>query len=372
MQTDVLIIGGGPAGAATALSLLRYSGLKVTVVENTALDQVRVGENVSPALFGLLEYIGIDRESFGPGCFAEGYSSKASWGSAQISTRDSLFTSQGGNFQMDREQFDLHLLGTVIQRGGYVFPRTRCITIQQERDGMWDVVLQHRDSRTFRLSARYIVDATGRQSKIARMLGIEPEKYDQLLAVGAFLQPEETRTLPQELLLEAAAEGWWYTACLPGQKLVATFFTDADQVATLQLNKPDRWSELLAQTNHTRRAVSRTQALGNIWTRNAFSQLTDCTQRDNFITAGDAAAAFDPLSSMGIGFALSSAIQASRAILEHAQGAYDAVMHYQQDINRIFDDYRGRQHEFYRKESRWPGTAFWQRRHAPVSELSPV
>ena len=369
MQTDVLIIGGGPAGAATALSLLRYSGLKVTVVENSALDHVRVGENVSPAIFDLLNYLGIHRDDFRPGSFTEGYSNKAAWGGSQLTTRDSLFTSQGGNFQLDREEFDLHLLEQVMLRGGIVFPRTRCLSLRQSEDRKWEAVFQHRDKRSFEIQARYVIDATGRQSKICRLLDIASVKQDQLVAVGAFLQPQDDRsTISQELLLEATEEGWWYTASLPGRKIVASFFTDADRAAELQLTKPEAWLEQIRQTRYARQAVSHTQSLEPLWTRNAFSQLNDFSQRENFLAVGDAAAAFDPLSSMGIGFALSSAIQASRALLESDQGTIGAINGYQQDINRIYNDYQELQQQFYRKEQRWTAAPFWKRRHAPIAE----
>ncbi|SHF26148.1 Dehydrogenase (flavoprotein) [Pedobacter caeni] len=366
MQTDVLIIGGGPAGAATALSLLRYSGLKVTIVEHSTLDQTRVGENVSPALFDLLNYVGIHKNDFGSDSFIEGYSNKASWGSPYISTRESMFTSAGGNYQIDREKFDLHLLEQVVSRGGIVFPRTRCESLKQREDLQWEASLKHRDYQNFNIHARYVVDATGRQSTVSRQLGIESIKYDQLVAIGAFLKTTDDRSISQDLFMEATEEGWWYTAALPNQQIAVAFFTDADRASALQLHKTENWCQMLKQTTHTLHRTSNTISNEPLWTRNAFSQLNDCSARKNFIAVGDAAAAFDPLSSMGIGFALSSAFQAAAALMENHKGDTKAIDRYQQDISRIFHSYQDLKLQFYHKEQRWPEASFWKRRHSFV------
>ena len=56
-QVDVLIVGGGPAGASAALSLLTYSEHTVLLVEQSNLEQTRVGEHVSASLFDFLHLI---------------------------------------------------------------------------------------------------------------------------------------------------------------------------------------------------------------------------------------------------------------------------------------------------------------------------
>lgn len=57
-RVDVAIVGGGPAGTAAALALLRFTRHKVVMVEGTCYDQPRIGETVSSAALPLLEYLG--------------------------------------------------------------------------------------------------------------------------------------------------------------------------------------------------------------------------------------------------------------------------------------------------------------------------
>jgi len=46
-EVDVAIVGGGPAGAAAALTLLRYTPRRVAVIERSAFETPRVGEAAS-------------------------------------------------------------------------------------------------------------------------------------------------------------------------------------------------------------------------------------------------------------------------------------------------------------------------------------
>jgi 2-polyprenyl-6-methoxyphenol hydroxylase-like FAD-dependent oxidoreductase len=57
-EFDVAIIGGGPAGSAAALTLLRYSKLRPVILERSSYDVWRVGETLSPGVFPLLNYLG--------------------------------------------------------------------------------------------------------------------------------------------------------------------------------------------------------------------------------------------------------------------------------------------------------------------------
>lgn len=362
LQTDVLIVGGGPAGTSTALSLLTYSDLDVTIIEQSGLNGIRVGEQVNPSIFDLLDYLKISREDFENGSFISGYSHNAAWGSDRISTRESIFSTQGESLQLNREHFDLHLMQEAAHRGARIFPKTRCLDYRQLDNGHWEIDLMHHSKGEFTIETRFLVDATGRQCHVSRKLGIGSQKFDDLLAVGAFLRLPEGQSIRQDVLIETVEDGWWYCAALPDQLISLTFFTDADIVKQKQLHKPENWNAHLAQTAFMKRKVQGAYAEDGTWVKNAFSQLTDCTLRNHFITVGDAACSFDPIASMGIGFAISSACHAARAIMDVANGHTETISAYQQGVQHIFNGYLGTKSHFYRKEQRWNQSLFWKRR----------
>jgi flavin-dependent dehydrogenase len=360
-ETDVLIVGGGPAGTSTALSLLKYSNLKVTIIEQNALDTVRVGEQINSSLFELLDYIGIKKSDFENNSFIPGYSSLAAWGSSRITSRDSIFSTQAESFQLDREQFDLLLLEQASQKGALILPRTKCTDFRQTETN-WVIDLKHETKGDFTANAKYLIDATGRQSNVCRKLGLSSAKKDDLVAVGVFLHFEDSNILKQDILIETIEEGWWYCATLPNQQMTVTLFTDTHIVKEKKLKKIENWNKLLLDTVHIKNKIKNASSLENFWVKNAFSQVTDSTSISNFLAVGDAAASFDPISSMGIGFAISSACHAAKAIIDYENKNQSSISNYQQNVNAIFNNYLTIKTQFYDKEKRWQDAPFWKKR----------
>jgi len=83
---------------------------------------------------------------------------------------------------------------------------------------------------------------------------------------------------------------------------------------------------------------------------------------DDWIACGEAAASFDPLSSMGIGYALASGIQAARIAAATLAGDGNAAALYATDVRRHYDAYLTKRRAYYAIEQRWPESAFWKRR----------
>lgn len=366
IQTDVLIIGGGPAGTSAAISLLKHGGdLRVMLVEQSNLDQIRVGEHVSSSIFGLLKYLGLEPKDFENGCFLTSHGTTSYWGSDIPMTRDAIFSAERPACQLDRRIFDLTLLKQVADLGGIVLPRTRCQGYDQLENHNWQVKLHHAEKGMLSVDAKFLIDASGRQRSTSRLLNIPSDKHDALFGIGAFLAIKG-RNLPSDQMMESTELGWWYSATLQGNYTTTIFFTDSDIVSESEISKPANWYKQLQQTRFVKERIAGfNPAAINLWSRSAHTHISNIAHSRNFIAIGDAMASFDPISSMGIGFAISSACNAAAVVmLELNESDANRIAVYQADVNRIFNNYLQQQKKVYQQEKRWPESGFWKRRTA--------
>ncbi|HEY4197594.1 MAG TPA: lysine-epsilon-oxidase maturase LodB [Mucilaginibacter sp.] len=364
LNTDVLIVGGGPAGASAAISILKYgNNVSVTVVEQSDLDQIRIGEHVSPSIFDLLKYLNLTTDDFDEGCFLKNFGTTSYWGSEIPMMRDAIFTADKPGCQLDRKIFDLTLLKNVDDLGGIVLPRTKCVAFEPLQDHTWQVKLNHTERGVISIHTKFLIDASGRQGSTSRQLKIPLEKHDKLFGIGAFLKIAG-RTLPNDQMMESTELGWWYSATLSNNYTATVFFTDSDIVSEYELSKPSNWNSLLQQTSYIKdRIAGFDTSEVNPWVRSAHTHLSDVSTSRNFLAIGDAIASFDPISSMGIGFAISSGCSAaSIVLLELTEPDPERIVVYQKDVTRIFENYLQMQKKVYSQEKRWPSSKFWNRR----------
>ena len=83
---------------------------------------------------------------------------------------------------------------------------------------------------------------------------------------------------------------------------------------------------------------------------------------DGWLAAGDAAVAFDPLSSQGILTALYTGMKAGQALAAHLTDDSSALDAYAARLEEIHAAYRRNYAHFYAYERRWADRPFWRRR----------
>ena len=94
----------------------------------------------------------------------------------------------------------------------------------------------------------------------------------------------------------------------------------------------------------------------------ANSAVTQPTVGNAWLTVGDAALSFDPLSSQGIFNALYTGLAAAESACRFLQGEISNFAEYQQQLESIRDAYERHLQEWYRSEQRWSEEEFWKGR----------
>ncbi|MEV4190463.1 tryptophan 7-halogenase [Streptomyces toxytricini] len=356
---DVVVAGGGPAGTATALALRRAD--RTVLLADAATGPPPLGEALPAAARVLLRDLGtqdvLDVRHHLP-CYAN----LSAWGSDDLAAQDSILDPHGHGWHLDRGCFDRELRERARLLGADVAERTTARPADRSGDGTWTVELRGpRERRTVR--CRWLVDATGRRAGLATAAGARRVVHDRLIALCLNLPPSATPAPDASTLVEAVPDGWWYTALLPaGHRLLARY-TDAD------LPSPRTGSAgLRADVARTRHAGARVSAhpwpAAAVRRAPAHTVRLDAVHGDGWVAAGDAAAAFDPLSSQGILTALYTGMRAGQAVHGHLGGDRTALSRYAAELDTIIATHLRNRRTFYGLEHRWPRHAFWRRRHA--------
>jgi flavin-dependent dehydrogenase len=165
-------------------------------------------------------------------------------------------------------------------------------------------------------------------------------------------------------LVEASADGWWYSAVLPDSRLLVAWMSDTDLIRAARVRDPDMWRTHLGMSGPTRaRAAGGTpDGPPRIW--GAASQHLTLVQDEAWVAAGDAACCWDPLSSAGILKALRTGRLAAFVALDFLNGRPDTARRYASIVQREHAAYRETRAWFYRQEVRWRDAPFWARRNA--------
>ena len=352
LQFDVAIVGAGPAGSAAALALLRR-GASVALIERRKKFEDRMGESLAGVASEALRELGV-WESFQAIEQRPSHVHRAAWG-GRLEKRQNTWRRFGPDLHLDRARFDELLLQAARARGASVFrpasvrrpvpgAGSRCLLVSQESD-------------TFELVARWLIDATGRAGTLMRAFGAQRREFDRLIGVARSF---ELGAREPSTLVEAAADGWWYSAPQPGARMIALFVTDGDSAARVARAESD-WSRWLESAPLTRRHLEEAAPLGASRTYLATPALLDWDPEQRAVPVGDAALSFDPIAAEGLCFALRSSIEAADALL----GTRGSLVAYRDGVRGIFANHLERRELIYASERKLRPTPFWQRARGP-------
>jgi flavin-dependent dehydrogenase len=355
---EVAVIGGGPAGSAAALALAQL-GVAVLLVEPGS-DRPPVGETLPPSAKPLLDRLGLRDQMAGEG-FLPSIGNWSAWGGAEPWGRDFLYHRNGHGWHLDRRRFDALLRRAAGAAGA--MPRRASLAHAAPRvGGGFHLSLTDGDE----IEVPFVLDATGRRSAFARALGIRRRPVDRMVAIAGYVaRRADGPPEPAATLVEAAETGWWYSAPLPQDRLVAVFMTDAD-LARDGVTGLHGWLDRLAAAPQTGARALRYGAglAGPPMVVPAASARLDRTAGPGWLAIGDAAASFDPLSSQGISSALETGITAAAACVRRLGGDADAFTAAGARHEAAWSEYEAGRTSYYGLERRWPEAPFWARRQA--------
>jgi flavin-dependent dehydrogenase len=370
-ECDIVILGGGPAGTAAAITLARV-GRSVVVIEKSHYEQARIGETLPPAARPLLMRLAVWEPFLAAGHLpSPGVLSV--WGDDELYQTHFIFNPNGQGWHLDRQRFDRMLAQAARQAGAHLYCGAKVTSCPPLAGDRWQVAFTSgvaSSRQEHQLRARFLIDATGRAAVLARRQGANRLNADQLVGLASVLEARSRESDGPEdecdscTLVEACTDGWWYSALLPGRRLMAVYMTDADLLRRQRGAWNAFWQARLQQTIHTQSRLRAfdLQAVPRVVAAN--SSRLDSVSGRGWLAVGDAAMTFDPLSSQGLVQALASGIRAGEALNGHLAGEDTAMADYDIRANNAFRDYSRLRAVYYGREQRWPQSDFWHGRHA--------
>ena len=166
---DVLVIGGGPAGSTIA-ALLAEQGRDVVVMEKAHHPRFHIGESLLPANVALFERLGVraQMERLGMAKWGVEFVSPDHDHSAFVEFADAWDKSMPYAWQVRRSEMDELLFRNAAAKGARTHEGCRVRDVVFDAEGA--NVTVERDGNRERWRARFVVDASGRDTLLANQL----------------------------------------------------------------------------------------------------------------------------------------------------------------------------------------------------------
>jgi flavin-dependent dehydrogenase len=351
---DVAIIGAGPAGSVCARNLSR-SGLKVILIDPLLAPHAplapKIGESLPSMTKNLLRHLDAS-EILEKQYHSAGFGSASAWGSDEVVFTDSIRDPNGPNWHVNRALFDRDLRDLAIRDQVCAVPQ-EFVKISSSAHPTWKIQLSESVVRS-----HVVIDCSGRSALPARQLGAR-RLFDPVLH-SLYLWTSVPDNQFSGSFVESCANGWWYTANIGSDRRVFSFQTDPTNAKRI-LRTPELWRENLSGTTHIKDFF--VDEGGRFQCKAAGGSALNQWQGAGWLTAGDAAMAFDPLSSQGIYNSLYTGMRAAEAATYYLKGDTAGFRKYRLELTRLREVYLQNRQHYYAEEKRWSAKPFWMRQH---------
>lgn len=348
---DAVVMGGGPAGASAA-ACLAQAGRRVLVLERSRFPRFHVGESLLPLSNEILDRLGLREKMERIGStpkFGATFCSDLDGRRARIDFREADQVPEPQSFHVPRAQFDELLLDRARELGSEVREATEVLEVQL--DGAHPrVLVRGAEGESEWLSARYLLDATGRRGVIAKQLDLRVSDRElRKTALFAHFRgiPRQAGQAQGDIQVVTLEGGSWaWLIPLSEGRTSVGFVFDKDDDFKARGESPEACLErLVAKLSLFDGGSECIERLGPAHWESNFSYSTKRYFGDNWLLLGDAGSFLDPVFSTGILLALAAGVEGADAV----NGALGVGDWRARRILRRFGRTQGKRYRFFRK-----------------------
>ena len=354
---DVAIIGGGPAGS-TAATLLARAGRRVLVCEREKFPRFHIGESLLPISMRTFTRLGV-HEKFEQAGFLRKYggemASACSDEGVKFYFKDGYRAKTESSYQVPRAEFDHVLLTHAVENGAEVREETAIKKVEFFEDRA-ELQLQGKNEALEKISARYVIDASGRHSVLGNHFKLK-ETYPHLQKISIFAHYEGVEadagrdgSLTRQL---RATDRWFWYVPLPNDRASIGVVLDTALYKRTKKTPEDFLTEALAEQPFLARRMTHAHRVTPVYASADFSYRQSRLTGDRWMLAGDAAGFIDPVFSSGVFLALLAGEQCAdilHVVLDHPQKARRLFAKYEKLLRRVMKGYLRFVDAWYSKE----------------------
>ncbi|MFC9930575.1 NAD(P)/FAD-dependent oxidoreductase [Streptomyces sp. NPDC127190] len=320
-ETDVLVVGGGPAGA-TAAALLAREGFDVTLLEKDRFPRYHIGESLLPSLLPLLDLLGA-RETIEERGFVRKQGAYYDWGGQQWQlTFDDLGPDAPYSFQVVRAEFDQALLEHARGQGVRAHEETAVRAVDLPDGRASAATWADRAGRQGRIAFRYLVDASGRAGLVTARHLHTRRFHDAFRNVATWTYwrgaaPAADAPDGAIRLHSLPDHGWFWAIPLHDGTLSVGLVTDKHSftLARQALGGTEQlYADRLLHAPALARLLTDAEQTTALRVESDYSYTADRFGGPGWFAAGDAACFLDPLLSTGVHLAMYSGLLSAAAI----------------------------------------------------------
>ncbi len=343
---DVLVVGGGPAGSTIA-ALLAERGRNVVIVEKERHPRFHIGESLLPMNLMLFEQMGLREEVERIGMIKYGAEFISPYHNKSITFdfANAIDKRYPYAYQVRRSVLDEILFNHARAKGAATIEGC-CVDAVDFLPGGGAVVrARTEDGAERRWRARFVVDASGRDTLLASRLGMKQRnrRHNSAAIFGHFSGARRLAGKAEgNITIFWFDKGWfWFIPLADGSTSVGAVCRP-EYIKSRKADLDSFFMATIAMCPAIAERLADAKLLAPVTGTGNYSYRADRTAGESYILLGDAFAFIDPIFSAGVYFAMNSAFVGAETVetcLDRPRHARQALRRFDAQTRRGIDTF---------------------------------